>query len=167
MQSLFAFSALALVLSFCNLTAGENPGARDSRQSGPAQPPPTVMPTPDRDTVRSELLGLVNDMVEASRNGDITFLAQNTTDDFEITGVDGKVQSKNKALADVKEEKSIRSWAITDPELVSLGNDSAVLRYTLNVTLKTGQSGRARITDSFVRSNGRWMLKSEQETMLK
>lgn len=167
MQSFLAFSALALVLGFCNLTAGENPEPRETRQSSPAQPPPTVQPALDRDSVRSELLGLVNDMTEASRNGDITFLAQNTTDDFEITGVDGKVQNKNKALADVKEEKSVRSWAITDPELVSLGEDSAVLRYTLNVTLKTGQSGRARITDSFVRLNGRWMLKSEQETMLK
>ncbi|HBR56325.1 MAG TPA: hypothetical protein DEA22_02445 [Blastocatellia bacterium] len=167
MQSFLAFSALAIVLGLCNLSAGEGQDTGTVPQSGPSQPRATVQPTPDRDAVRSELLGLVNDMTEAARNGDISFLSQNTTEDFELTGVDGKVQNKNKALADVKEEKSIRSWAITDPELVSLADDSAVFRYTLNVTMKTGQSGRARITDSFVRQNGRWMLKSEQETMLR
>lgn len=167
MQSLFAFAALAAVLTFCNFTAGDNPESSDTRRPASGPPAATPKPTPDRDAVRSDLLGLVNDMTEAARNGDITFLAQNTTDDFELTGVDGKVQNKNRALADVKVEKSLRSWAITDPELVSLGEDSAVLSYTLNLTLKNGASGRARITDSFVLVNGRWMLKSEQETMLK
>jgi len=106
-------------------------------------------------------------MAEASKDGDISFLAQNTTDDFELTDVQGKVQNKNKALADVKVERSIRSWAITNGEIVSASDSDAVLRYVLNVTLKTGQSGRARVTDSFVQQGGKWMLRSEQQTMMR
>ena len=106
-------------------------------------------------------------MTEAAMDGDITLLARNTTDDFELTGVDGKVQNKNQALADIKREKNIRSWSITEAELVSFSEDSAVLRYIQNVTLKTGQSGRARVTDSFVKKDGRWLVKSEQQTMIR
>jgi hypothetical protein len=81
--------------------------------------------------------------------------------------VQGKVQNKNKALADIKEERTVRSWAITDPQLLSASDDSAVLQYVLNVTLKSGASGRARVTDSFVNQNGKWMLRSEQQTMIR
>jgi hypothetical protein len=94
-------------------------------------------------------------------------IAKNTTDDFELTGADGKVQNKNQALQDVKREKNIRGWAITDAELVSASETEAVLRYVLNVTLKTGQSGRAKVTDSFVKQNGNWLIQSEQQTLIK
>ena len=50
---------------------------------------------------------------------------------------------------------------LVDPE------DSAVLAYTQNITLKTGQSGSARVTDSFVKVDGKWLVKSEQQTMIK
>jgi hypothetical protein len=114
-----------------------------------------------------ELSNLANDLTDAAARGDITFIASNTTDDFELTDVDGKVQNKNKALAGIKEEKSVRSWAITDIELASADEQSAVLRYVLNVTLKSGQSGRARTIDNYVRQNGKWLLKSEQQTIIK
>lgn len=83
--------------------------------------------------------------------GDITLIAKNTTDDFDLTDPDGKVQNKNHALADVKEEKNIKSWTITDAELVSASEDSAVLKYVLGVMPKTGQSGKASVTDTFVK----------------
>jgi hypothetical protein len=166
MNAFFAAIALAAVIFACGL------GEKGTTSSGDGQEPRTVKATPaktpiDRDAVRTELLSIANDLTEAARDGDITTIAQRTTDDFELTDVQGKVQNKNKALADIKEERTVRSWAITDPQLLSASDDSAVLQYVLNVTLKSGASGRARVTDSFVNQNGKWMLRSEQQTMIR
>lgn len=170
MKSILAFAILAAVMYLCGFgdkpKQGGDPAPSNTIQTqAPSKPSPS--PSPDKQAVQNELVKMENDMTQAALNGDITLLARNTTDDFELTGVDGKVQNKNEALADVKKEKNIRSWTITDPELLSFSEDSAVLRYTQNVTLKTGQSGRARVTDSFVKKDGRWMIKSEQATMMK
>ena len=161
MKFLLAPITLGLAVLFCNL--GDS--ARDQRPS--SNPAPQQQPTVDKNAVRTELTNLANDLTEASARGDITFIANNTTDDFEHTGVDGKVLNKNKALADIKEEKSVRSWALTDLELASADERTAVLRYVLNVTLKAGQSGRARTVDNYVKQDGRWLLKSQQQTLIK
>ncbi len=167
MKSIISFAFVIVAVSFCNFADKMQSGSKGEQLQPSSPTAATPKPTPDRDSVKNELLAIANDMAEASKNGDITFIAQNTTDDFEITDVSGKVQNKNKALADVKEERSIRSWAITDPELSSVSEDDAVLKYVLNVTLKTGQSGRARITDTFEKQGGKWMLRSEQQTMIR
>lgn len=163
MKSTLAFLILAAVMYVCGI--GE-------KRSGEATPSniaqaPIRSAKPDKEALLSELVKMENEMTQAALDGDITLLAKNTTDDFELTGVDGKVQNKNEALADIKKEKNIKSFSITDAEILSFSEDSAVLRYTQKVTLKTGQSGRARVTDSFVRKDGRWMIKSEQQTMMK
>ena len=162
MKFLLAPIVLGLAVFFCNL--GES--ARDQRPLS-NQAPQQQQPVVDKNAVRTELTNLANDLTEAAARGDITFVANNTTDDFELTGVDGKVQNKNKALAEIKEEKSVRSWALTDIELASADERTAVLRYMLNVTLKSGQSGRARTVDTYVKQDGRWLLKSEQQTLIK
>jgi len=170
MKSILAFGVLTAVLTFCNLS-------ENLRQASQSEPPCSNSSAPanrnaskpalDKDALKNSLLKIENDLTEAAMNGDITMIAKNTTDDFELTGADGKVQNKNQALQDVKREKNIRGWAITDAELVSAGETEAVLRYVLNVTLKTGQSGRAKVTDSFVKQNGNWLIQSEQQTLIK
>lgn len=170
MKSILAFGVLAAVLAFCNLSEKLKQSS-ETTSSGPSKPPAANQSAPrpalDRESLKRELLTIENDLTEAAMNGDITMLAKNTTDDFELTGADGKVQNKNQALQDVKREKNIRGWAITDGELVSATEDAAVLRYVLNVTLKTGQSGRAKVTDTFVKRDGKWLIQSEQQTLIK
>lgn len=163
MKSFLAFAILGAVMYICGI------GEDTSKTVETTQPPAKSTPTQkaDKEAVKAELVKLEEEMTQAAMNGDITLLAKNTTDDFKLTGVDGKVQDKNEALADVKKEKNIKAWSITDAELMSFSDDSAVLSYTQNVTLKTGQSGRARVTDSFVKKDGRWLIKSEQQTMMK
>jgi hypothetical protein len=144
--------------------------AGETTPSNTASAPAKASPTPEKDdkeTVLLELVKLEKDMTEAAFNGDITLLVKNTTDDFELTGVDGKVQNKNQALADVKKETSIKSWKMEGIELVSHDETTAVVRYIQVVTLKTGQTGKARVTDTFVKKDGKWLVKSEQATMLK
>ena len=170
MKSILAFAILAAVMYVCGFDnaakqSGESTPSNTAQIPAPVKASPS--PTADKLSLRNELVKLENDMTQAALNGDITLLARNTTDDFELTGVDGKVQNKNEALADVKKEKNIKSWTLTEPELLSFSEDSAVLRYIQNVTLKTGQSGRARVTDSFIKKDGRWMVKTEQQTMMK
>ena len=163
MKSILAFACLAAVMYVCGLgEKTESPAAPNT-----AQAPAKSTPKPDKQATLDELVKIEKEVTEAALNGDITLLARATTDDFELTGVDGKIQNKNEALADIKKEKNIKSFEITDAELLSFSDDSAVLRYTQRVTLKTGQSGKARVTDSFIKKDGKWLVKSEQQTMIK
>jgi hypothetical protein len=154
---------IAAVLGFCG-QFGKNtaPAVEDK----PVANRP-VKQAPDRDAVKKQLVELANEIANAAKDGDVTYLAKVTTDDFQLTDVDGKVQNKNKALADVKEEKAIRSFDISDEQLVSLDEDSAVLSYTIKVTAKNGRSAKAKTIDNYVRSDGKWLLKSEQQTLIK
>lgn len=169
MNTFLAAVSLAAVILACGLgDKSSSTGERQASNSERVQTLSTPSKTPlDRDAIRTELLSMANELTEAAAHGDITTIAQKTTDDFVLTDVNGKVQNKNKALADIKEERTVRSWAITDPQLLSANEDTAVLQYVLNVTLKTGASGRARVTDSYVKKNGQWLLRSEQETMIR
>ena len=76
-------------------------------------------------------------------------------------------QNKNQLLASTKPDKVTKTWKITDGQLVSATEDSAVLSYIQNQTLRNGRTYRARITDTFVKRNGRWLVKSEQQTLMK
>src|SRR3954454_9781307 len=162
MRALLAIAILA-AMSLCGMLNKLN------QEQGPANTAqaPKSTPKPDKESVKAELLKIEEQLTQAAFDGDITQLVKNTTDDFKLTGVDGKVQSKNEALADVKKEKTIKNFSITEPDLMSFSDDSATLAYTLNVTLKSGQSGKARVTDSFVKQDGKWLIKSEQQTMIK
>jgi len=170
MNVTLAVAALAAVMTFCNLSAltkkAEQP-PQNAAGPAPTRQQPAPKPTLDKNALKRELVQMEMEMTEASMKGDISLIAKNTTDDFELTNPDGKVQNKNQALADVKEEKNIKSWTLTDAELVSASDDSAVLKYVMGVVLKTGQSGKARVTDTFVKKDGRWMIKSEQQTLMK
>lgn len=162
MKLLLPFALIAAVWTFC--------GLGDKKDSAPAEKPVAnvaAKPAQDRDAVKKELVSLANQISTAAKDGDITFLAEISTDDFKLTDVDGKVSNKNKALADVKEEKAIKSFDITDEKLVSLDETTAVLSYTLKVTAKNGRSAKAATTDTYVRDNGKWKLKNEQQTLLK
>ena len=167
MKSTLAFLILAAVMYVCGI--GDKPETQTPANTAqaPAKSTPKPEPSPSKQAVLDELLKLEKEITEGVMNGDITLIAKYTTDDFELTGVDGKVQNKNEALADIKKEKNVKSVTITDPDLLSFSEDSAVLRYTQAIKLKTGQSGKARITDTFVKKDGKWMVKSEQQTMLK
>ena len=166
MKFILAPVALVAAVMFCNLS--DKPESETSRDQRPAlNQAPSQRPAIDKNAVRLELSNLANDMTDAAARGDITFIANNTTDDFELTDVDGKVQDKNKALAGIKEEKAVKSWALTDIELASADDQSATLRYVLNITLKNGRSGRARTIDTYKKEDGRWLLKSEQQTIIK
>jgi Domain of unknown function (DUF4440) len=124
-------------------------------------------PAQDRDSVRRDLVRLATDIANAAKDGDISYLSKIATDDFQLTDVDGKIKTKNQALAEIKQEKNIRSFDIIDDKLVSLEDSSAVLTYTLKVYAKNGRSARAGTTDTYVKQDGKWMLKSEQQTLLK
>lgn len=163
MNIFIPFAIIATVLAFCGqLGRNTAPVIEDKPAANRA-----VKQAPDRDAVKKELVALVNEIATAAKDGDVTFLAKVTTDDFQLTDVDGKVQNKNKALADVKEEKLIKSFDITDEKLVSLEEESAVLSYLLKVYAKNGRSAKAQTTDTFVKKDGKWLLKTEQQTLVR
>jgi hypothetical protein len=160
MKSLLAAAMLVATVSLCNLTDKTKP-----------EPTPTPAKfggsVSDREAVRAELLQIVNEMTTASLAGDIATLAPHIADDFSGTSYDGKVQNKNQTLAATKPDRITKSWKITDAQLTSLDQDSAVLTYVQTQTARNGRSVSARITDTFVKRNGQWLVKSEQQTLMR
>jgi len=144
-------------------SVAEKPGATSAAPAGQS---PSPFPKQDREAVKKELISLANNISAAMRRGNSSYLSSVTTDDFQLT-IDGDVKSKAKVLADVTTGNVVKDFAITDERLVSLGDSSAVLTYTLVAFLPGGHSRGADTTDTYVRQNGRWMLKSEQQTLRK
>lgn len=162
MKLLLPFALIAAVWTVCGL--GENKQTRSEEKPAANT---AAKQAPDRDAVRKELVNVANRISTAAKDGDVTYLAKITTDDFQLTDIDGKVKAKNKVLAEIKEEKAIKSFEIVDDKLISFDENSAVLTYTLKVFGKNGRSAKAATTDTYVRQNGEWLLKSEQQTLLR
>lgn len=165
--------ALLVVVMICGIgdkrTANSAPGAGGSPVAGSQDRPaetPTPKPSEDREVVWRELVDLANDIAQASMDGDMSFIAKSTTDDFQFTDIDGSVKSKNKTLAEVKQQKLVKSFEIINDKLVSLDESTAVLTYTLRVTAKNGGKLSASVTDTYARQDGKWLLKTEQQTLL-
>lgn len=168
MKSILTLAFLAAILSLCNLTDKSKPEANaNSQNTRSTETSNSSDPATDRVAVTVELMKLEYELTTASFNGDISTLASFMTDDYSGTSVDGSTQNKNQVLASIKPDKMTKSWKISDGELVSLGDDTAVLTYIQSQTLKNGQTFRARVTDTFVKRNGRWLVKSEQQTLIK
>jgi hypothetical protein len=165
MKSILSVAAFIALLSLCNLADKMKPEANSNAPEKKSAE--TQSATPDREAVTVELMKLEYEMTTASLNGDISTLAPHIADDYVGTGFDGTIQNKNELLAATKPDKRTKAWKITDAQLVSLSDDSAVLTYIQSQTLRSGQTVRARITDTFVKRDGRWQVKSEQQTLIK
>jgi Domain of unknown function (DUF4440) len=165
MKSILTLAVLFAALSLCNLTDKSKPDANSNASNPPAAAPSNS--EIDRVALTVELMKLENELTTASFNGDISTLANYIADDYSGTGADGKTQNKNQLLSSIEPDKVTKSWKITDGELVGANEDSAVLTYIQSQTLKDGRTFRARVTDTFVRRNGRWLVKSEQQTLMK
>jgi|SRR5882672_9759123 len=165
MNSILAVAVLVAALSLCNLTEKSQPTANSN--STDKKTAETQDGSTDREAVTVELMNLEYELTNASLKGDISTLAQHIADDYVGTGADGATQNKNQLLAATKPDKRTKSWKITDAKLSSLSGDTAVLTYLQSQTLTNGQTYRARITDTFVKRNGRWLITAEQQTLVK
>src|SRR5205807_6465083 len=172
MKSILAVTALFAMLSLCNLSdkmkpaANSNPSNTNSneRRNGTAE---NDNPAADREAVKAELMKLENEVTTASFNGDISVLARNMAENYVGTAAAGTTQTKNQILSATKPDKMTRFWTITDAQLVSLSGDSAVLSYIQTQTLRNNKTYRARITDTFVKQGGRWLISAEQQTLIR
>jgi hypothetical protein len=183
MKSILAVAGFIAVLSLCNLTDKSKPNANSSTSDtnstetqktatendhqGQNTSSPPGSSGKDREAVTVELMKIEYELTTASFKGDISTLASYMADDYSGTGADGSTQNKNQVLATTKPDNMTKFWKITDGQLVSLSEDSAVLTYIQHQTLRNGQTFRARVTDTFVKRNGRWLVKSEQQTLIK
>jgi hypothetical protein len=171
MKSVLALTALMATLSLCNLTDksketnNSSPSDQKNNQA-PAEPQKSDAQS-DRAALTVELMKIEYTITTASYAGDISTLASYVADDYSGTTVDGKTQNKNQLLASTKPDTITKSWKIIDGQVVSSNEDSAVLNYTQQQTLKDGRTFSARVTDTFVKRDGRWLIKSEQATLVR
>jgi hypothetical protein len=127
-------------------------------------PTPTPTPTIDKAALTKELVGREREIVKAALKGNVATLAENLTDDFKSTDVSGRVLNK-KALLDESrnsKEDDTTTFSVDKPELVSGDENTAVLRYILTISPEYSEPDRVRVTETYVRQNGRWMLKSQK-----
>ncbi len=150
-------------LSLCNLSEKLKSGENSNTQRESSNSKPAI----DREALTVELMKIEGEITTASFKGDISTLANYIADDYSGTGADGKTQNKNQVLAATKPDKVTKSWKITDGQLSSFSEDSAVLTYIQSQTLRNGRTYSARVTDTFVKRDGRWLVKSEQQTLIK
>ena len=171
MKSALGLVALIVALSFCNLTdkskQSDNANAGDTKPAQAQSESPKSDPQQARGELTVELMKLEYIITTASYAGDISTLATYVADDYSGTTADGVTQNKNQLLASTKPDKETKSWKITDGQLVSSDADSAVLNYTQHQTLKDGRTFSARVTDTFVKRDGKWLVKSEQATLVR
>lgn len=168
MKSILAVTALFAMLSLCNLSDKMKPAANSTpSNTNSNERRSETNPAADREAVKAELMKLENELTTASFNGDISVLARNMADNYVGTSADGTTQTKNQILSATKPDKMTKFWTITDAQLVSLSGDSAVLSYIQTQTLRNNQTYRARITDTFVKQGGRWLVSAEQQTLIK
>jgi hypothetical protein len=164
-------------LSLCNLADKSKPDTNSSAtnensgqghvDSAPPRENTTQKPETDRAALTVELMKIEYDLTTASFNGDISTLASFMADDYLGTNADGSTQTKNQVLSGLKPDRTTREWKITDGQLVSATEDTAVLNYIQHQTLRNGRTFRARVTDTFVKRDGKWLVKSEQQTLMK
>jgi len=168
MKSTLALAIVFAALALCNLSDKSEPDANSNgNRPATSSNSETGEPKIDRVDLTIELMKLEQELTTAAFNGDISTLASYIADDYSGTGVDGVTQNKNQLLSSIKPDKVTKSWKITDGELISANQDSAVLSYIQHQTLRDGRTFRARVTDTFVKRNGRWLVKSEQQTLMK
>lgn len=160
MKLLAAPAVLFVMLSFCTLTDKNGTNSQKVSDS------PAVS-TGDREATKNELLRLINDVADAAVKGDRSLLTASTTEDFQLIDSEGRVLDKKQALAEVKKENSITSWTITEAELTTLTDDTAAMKFLITINGANGRTVRARVTDTFAREDGRWLLKSEQQTLVR
>jgi hypothetical protein len=171
MKSVLALTALIASLSVCNLTDK----SKETNSSTPSDPktsqaqtsPQKSDPQSERAALTVELMKIEYTITTASLAGDISTLATYVADDYSGTTADGVTQNKNQLLASTKPDKATTSWKITDGQVVSSDEESAVLNYIQRQTLKDGRTFSARVTDTFVKRDGRWLIKSEQATLVR
>ncbi|MBA2705301.1 MAG: nuclear transport factor 2 family protein [Blastocatellia bacterium] len=163
MKALLAGMVFLAALSLCNLSEKLKSGNDSNTQRETAN----TNTAGDREALTVELMKIEGEITSASFKGDISTLASYIADDYSGTGADGKTQNKNQVLAATKPDKNTKSWKITDGQLSSFSDDSAVLTYVQSQTLRNGRTYSARVTDTFVKRDGRWLVKSEQQTLMK
>ena len=163
MNSIVAVALMIAILSLCNLTDKTKPAENNNRSQSASK----ANDPADREAVTVELMKIEGKITQASFDGDISTLASYIADDYSGTGADGKTQNKNQVLADAKQDKITKSWKITEGKLVSYDGDTAVLTYVQSQTLRNGKTYSARVTDTFVKRDGRWQVSAEQQTLIK
>jgi hypothetical protein len=105
---------------------------------------------------------------------DVKALNELLSSDFKIVGSEGRLHDRGELLG-AAQEGALHDFMFYDPQLIKIGDDSAVVTYNLIVTMPEGDDLFApryqRISDLWVRqSNGTsndWRLKFEQATPLR
>jgi hypothetical protein len=105
---------------------------------------------------------------------DVKSLNELLAADFKIVGSEGRLHDRGELLG-AAQEGALRDFMFYNPQLIKIGDDSAVVTYNLIVTMPEGDDLFApryqRISDLWVRqgtgASNDWRLKFEQSTPLR
>jgi hypothetical protein len=101
---------------------------------------------------------------------DVKALNELLAADFKIVGSEGRLHDRGELLG-AAQEGALHDFMFYNPQLIKIGDDSAVVTYNLIVTLPEGDDLFApryqRVSDLWVRQGNDWRLKFEQATPLR
>ena len=111
---------------------------------------------------------------QAVHGKDVKALNELLAADFKIVGSEGRLHDRGELLG-AAQEGALHDFMFYNPQLIKIGDDSAVVTYNLIVTMPEGDDLFApryqRISDLWVRqgnsNNNDWRLKFEQATPLR
>ena len=169
MKALLGGMIFLAALSLCNLSEKMKSGGstNTNTNTNTQRQITSANSAGEREALTVELMKIEGEITAASFKGDISTLASYIADDYSGTDASGKTQNKNQVLAATRPDTTTKSWKITDGQLSSFSENSAVLTYIQSQTLRNGRTYSARVTDTFVKRDGRWLVKSEQQTLMK
>jgi hypothetical protein len=134
----------------------------------------TASQTGTPDPLAEMLIAKSKAVPEAVHAKDVKALNELLAADFKIVGSEGRLHDRGELLG-AAQEGALHDFMFYNPQLIQIGDDSAVVTYNLIVTMPEGDDLFApryqRISDLWVRQgNGTstdWRLKFEQATPLR
>ena len=116
-----------------------------------------------QDSAEQEIIRLERDWSEACKTRNKAFLEQLFASEFLLTDYDGATYTKDQEIArTMTADLSRTMFELSDVKVRVYGAVAVVTG--LNTVTKDGKSERYRVTDAFVKRNGRWQIVATQST---
>jgi ketosteroid isomerase-like protein len=132
---------------------------------GQGAPPASIK----KQSVEQELIGLETDWNDALISGNTEALSSMMTDDYMDTDPDGRVSTKSENLYALR-SGDLRFTSIVNSEYkVHIYGDAAVLNYRSSVKGRfkgSSVGGKYRMTDMWVKRDGRWKCIAAHQSKL-
>jgi hypothetical protein len=117
----------------------------------------------DRVAAQSDLNEAKRELLRYTLNGKSKEAADLLTDDYKNVRPDGTVEDKSQYLAKLKPLEGLDTFLVSEFKVASIQGDTAAIAGLVQVRAK-GKDFRSKFKETFVRRQGKWLLRSSENT---